>query len=77
MQSRVDVGGMALFIENTAVDGAGLALEDQCLVININNIYNFLSKHNSANLAYINILYIHRFIFSGILSFTSTGIQQK
>ena len=56
IQSRVDVGGVALFIENSAVDGAGLALEDQCLVININNIiYNFLSKHNSANPAYINI----------------------
>ena len=33
MQSRVDVGGTVLFLENTAVAGGALALEDQCLVI--------------------------------------------
>lgn len=33
VQSRVDVGGTVLFIENSAVTGGGLALEDQCLVI--------------------------------------------
>ena len=32
MQSRVDVGGTVRFIENSAVNGGGLALEDQCLV---------------------------------------------
>ena len=33
MQSRVDVGGTVLFLENTAVTGGGMALEDQSLVI--------------------------------------------
>ena len=32
MQSRVDVNGTVHFIENSAVNGGGLALEDQCLV---------------------------------------------
>ena len=32
MQSRVDVGGTVRFIENSAMNGGGLALEDQCLV---------------------------------------------
>ena len=32
MQSRVDVGGTVHFIENSAVVGGGMALEDQCLV---------------------------------------------
>lgn len=32
MQSRVDVSGTAYFIENSALSGGGLALEDQCLV---------------------------------------------
>ena len=35
MQSRVDVGGTVHFIENSAMNGGGLALEDQCLVFNI------------------------------------------
>ena len=35
MQSRVDVGGTVHFIENSAMNGGGLALEDQCLVRNI------------------------------------------
>ena len=33
MQSRVDVGGAVHFIENSAVVGGGMALEDQCLVL--------------------------------------------
>ena len=33
MQSRVDVGGAVHFIENSAVIGGGMALEDQCLVM--------------------------------------------
>jgi hypothetical protein len=32
MQSRVDVDGAVHFIENSAVVGGGMALEDQCLV---------------------------------------------
>ena len=33
MQSRVDVGGTVLFLNNTAVAGGGLVLEDDSLVI--------------------------------------------
>ena len=33
MQSRVDVGGAVHFIENSALVGGGMALEDQCLVM--------------------------------------------
>ena len=35
MQSRVDVGGTVHFIENSATNGGGLGLEDQCLVFSI------------------------------------------
>ena len=42
MQSRVDVGGTVLFLENTAVAGGALALEDQCLVIVIVACHNFV-----------------------------------
>ena len=38
MQSRVDVGGTVYFIENSAVVGGGMALEDQCLVM-VNMIF--------------------------------------
>ncbi len=33
MQSRVDVGGVVHLIDNSAVVGGGMALEDQCLVM--------------------------------------------
>ena len=37
MQSRVDVDGTVHFIENSAVVGGGMALEDQCLVMVFNH----------------------------------------
>ena len=33
MQSRMDVDGTVLFVENSAMTGGGLVLEDQSLVI--------------------------------------------
>lgn len=47
MQSRIDVDGTVLFVENSAMTGGGLALEDQSLVIiiakkNLSQTYNII-----------------------------------
>ena len=69
MQSRVDLSGTVHFIENSAVVGGGMALEDQCLVM-VNTIYTH------CRIIIYNLL-LHRFIFSDTQRWISLEIQQK
>ena len=73
MQSRVDVGGTVRFIENSAVNGGGLALEDQCLV----NM-PYAMKFKLCNVMIILLFSVHyRFTYFEIQRCTSTETQLK